>query len=562
MSTLERLKNAKSLHELAAMLGYKPSKVAYLIYRLPPALKYRKFDIPKRGGGVRQIWAPDPRLRDLQRRLANILYSCREEIDRRDNRRSLSHGFRKKHSIITNALPHRRRRYVLNLDIQNFFPSFNFGRVRGFFLRNRNFALTDKIATLIAQIACFENTLPQGSPCSPVIADLISHLMDVRLAQLAKQHQLTYSRYADDLTFSTSRKDFPPLVATMITQSSPEWELGSELLSRIAKAGLVVNPAKTRMQVRTTQQLVTGLTVNAKVNIRAEYYRYARSMCHTLFKSGVYHKPDDGEIVTSLNMLEGMLSHIHLVKNTVDGRNELEKIAKATAFRKLYGKFLAYRYFVRLEQPLIICEGKTDNIYLKYATRSLKSFQPRLGEYVGGKFESKIALFNYNNQAHKILQLNGGTGDLKHLVRQYPDIIKRYAHRPLLFPVIMLIDNDDGAKDVFAVIKQFYDKTITLSSTDDFFHLTNNLYLVKTPEKKSGGPKSCIEDCFPSNVLKTKLNGKTFNPNKNFDASKEYGKHYFAERVVRPNAAKIDFKKFTPLLKRLVAAIDDYKPPV
>ena len=126
--------------------------------------------------------------------------------------------------------------------------------------------------------------LPQGSPCSPIIADLISHPMDVRLAQLARDHGLTYTRYADDLTFSTSQKAFPPPVAAMNGSSGSEWVLGEELSKRITRAGFAVNPAKTRMQVRTTRQLVTGLTVNAKVNIRAAYYRHARSMCHVLFR--------------------------------------------------------------------------------------------------------------------------------------------------------------------------------------------------------------------------------------------------------------------------------------
>jgi Reverse transcriptase (RNA-dependent DNA polymerase) len=85
------------------------------------------------------------------------------------------------------------------LDLKDFFPMFNFGRVRGVFIHNNNFKLNDKVATIIAQIASFENVLPQGSPCSPVIADLIAHLLDVRPVRLAKQHNLTYSRYADDL---------------------------------------------------------------------------------------------------------------------------------------------------------------------------------------------------------------------------------------------------------------------------------------------------------------------------------------------------------------------------
>ena len=83
---------------------------------------------------MRLIKAPVPRLANLQRRLANLLYDCLDELTKGapPARRSLAHGFEKKRSIITNASLHKRRRYVLNLDLQDFFPSINFGRVRGF----------------------------------------------------------------------------------------------------------------------------------------------------------------------------------------------------------------------------------------------------------------------------------------------------------------------------------------------------------------------------------------------------------------------------------------------
>jgi hypothetical protein len=81
--------------------------------------------------------------------------------------------------------------------------------VRGFFVKDRNFALQEKVATVIAQITCHDNELPQGSPCLPVISNLVGHLLDTRLARFAKFHKCTYSRYADDITFSTNRKEYP-----------------------------------------------------------------------------------------------------------------------------------------------------------------------------------------------------------------------------------------------------------------------------------------------------------------------------------------------------------------
>ena len=115
---------------MAALLRYRPSAVSYIVHKTPPAARYATFDIPKRSGGVRTIDAPNDRLKGLQRSLAKLLYECLSEIEAKDPRRNkLSHAFRPGASIISNAkMPHRRR-YVLNLDLKDFFLAFNFGRV-------------------------------------------------------------------------------------------------------------------------------------------------------------------------------------------------------------------------------------------------------------------------------------------------------------------------------------------------------------------------------------------------------------------------------------------------
>jgi len=572
VTTLEKLRTASTLEDLAALLGYKASGLAFIVYKLNN--KYTKFEIPKKSGGVRQLCAPAPQLRTLQKHLANLLYICREQIEAGEKQKPLSHGFRKRHSIITNARPHKRRRYVLKLDLQDFFPSFNFGRVRGFFIKNRHFALRGKVATIIAQIACYENTLPQGSPCSPIIADLIAHPLDVRLAQLAKRNGTTYTRYADDLTFSTSLKEFPTVIATIGSGGGPDWNLGTDLLKTISRAGFAINPAKTRMQLRTSQQLVTGLTVNAKVNVRTAYHKQARAMCEWLFRTGSYFRPvaapadrstaidRDGkrELIESLSPLEGMLSHIYHVKDSVDQRTYTDRRKDETAARRLYARFLFYRYFVRLDRPLIICEGKTDNTYLKCAIRQLPAYQPKLGKFSGSIFESALSFFNHGNQARELLKIKGGTGDLKFLFIRYKEHLQPILHRPMAHPVIVVVDNDDGSKDIFGAIKKNFDLTTGLDTTADFYHITNNLYLVKVPEKGSGA-KSCMEDLFAPSVRGVKLGGKTFNPANDTNTDSEYGKFYFAEKVVRPNAATINFANFAPLLDRIVAVIDHYSAP-
>jgi RNA-directed DNA polymerase len=379
------------------------------------------------------------------------------------------------------------------------------------------------------------------------------------------------------MTFSASHRDFPAAIAAPIAPGSPQWGLGSDLLTAIAEAGFADNSSKTRMQFRMSRQLVTGLTVNAKVNIRREYYGWARVMCHTVFERGTYYRPagadvpdDDSsgikkaepELIHSLGPLESILSHIHHVKDTIDDREELEKRKNATAARKLYARFLKYRYFVRLERPLIVCEGKTDNIYLKYAIRKLTAFHPKLGSWDGKTFTSAVSFFNYSNQAHRLLELGGGASDLKYffIKSRYREDLQGFKHRPLKNPVIVLIDNDDGANEIFKTLKGNYGIAIDLKSPDLYFHITDNLYLVKTAEKGKNSI-SRIEDFFEPALLATKTDGKQFNPDKDHGSEGEYWKYFFAEKVVRPNAETINFAGFEPLLGRIAAVINHYAPP-
>jgi len=95
---------------------------------------------------------------------------------------------------------------------------------------------------------------------------------------------------------------------------------------------------------------------------------------------------------------------------------------------------------------------------------------------------------------------------------------------------------------------------VTHTTVLPFYRITRNLYLVKTPEMGPTG-HSKIEDLFKASTLATTVMGKTFNPNDDIDTDKEYGKVVFAERVVAPNASKIDFSGFEPLLDRIVAVI-------
>lgn len=197
MSRLASLKSATTLSELATLLQFKPAALSFILFKQPDAKKYTTFDRPKRTGGKRTIKAPIDALKLVQRRLSDLLQDCCDEINENKGRQDrIAHGFKRNRSIITNARQHRRRRHVFNIDLEDFFPSINFGRVRGFFIKDKDFELHKNVATVIAQIACHANSLPQGSPCSPVISNLVSHPLDVHLVRLASTEGCTYSRYA------------------------------------------------------------------------------------------------------------------------------------------------------------------------------------------------------------------------------------------------------------------------------------------------------------------------------------------------------------------------------
>jgi len=274
-------------------------------------------------------------------------------------------------------------------------------------------------------------------------------------------------------------------------------------------------------------------------------------MAQNLFATGAYFIED--EEVKSLDRLEGILNHVHYVRDKSDQRSASEKKKAMTATRRLYRDFLFFKNFVALGLPLIVCEGKTDNIYLRAAIRNLGV---HTGVLRGMDGKLLVRFLNHESKSAEILQLEGGTGALKFLFRDYKRNLTEFSFAPLEHPVIVLIDNDSGASQIFGIIEEKFQKKIELATTELFYHVGDNLYLVKTPELNGG--KSSIEHLFDESLLKTKLGDKVFNHKEKIDTENEFGKAVFAEKIVVPNASSINFAKFTPLLDRLAAVIVDY----
>lgn len=566
MSNLDKLQNTKNLADLAKLLGFTPKGLSYVLYKIPTSQKYRTFNIPKKSGGTRTINAPEKSLSLLQKRLGELLYECVAEHQKsHPSFWRASHGFQKNRTIISNAEVHRRRRFVFNVDIEDFFGALNFGRVRGFFIHDRTFALDPAIATIIAQIACHDNALPQGSPCSPVVSNLIGNILDLRLLALARDTRCTYTRYADDLTFSTNETLFPTEIAVNVHGS--EWVVGKRLNKQIERTGFKLNDGKTRMSLRQSRQTVTGLVVNSKVNINIDYYRIVRSMCHSLFRTGSYYRKTeaDPEPIGSLNPLEGMLSHIYFVKARRDRKPKVNRFAvKAGEFEPphapvdLYRKFLLYKHFVAPTAPIIVTEGISDIAYLKCAIKSLAKAFPSLVEENDGKITHSVNFLRPSGTTRDVLNLGHGASGQASLISQYSNMLKKYVHKPMQYPVIILCDNDAGPATVFKNAAKKSSKTISKTTTAPFYHLGENLYLVKVPEVTPPLDRD-IEDLFQPALLTTLLEGKPFDKKKDHGDETAYGKVVFAEKVVRANAATVDFSGFSDLLARIDQCLIHYR---
>ncbi len=275
----KKFQELKSPRDVAQLLQVPYEYLVYYIYRVPHDSRYIEFRIPKKSGGYRTIHSPQGSLGIVQRKLSQVLYAVYQP-------RPSVHGFAASRSIITNAKAHVKKKFILNLDIKDFFGSINFGRVRGMFVANP-YKLDKKVATVLAQICCFDNKLPQGAPTSPVVSNLICAKMDSELQRFSKQYGLLYTRYADDITLSSNRNELPTSLVSSYEKGFNHVVLGDELRAIIEENGFQINEAKVRLAYKTQRQEVTGLIVNQTVNVSRKYVRNIDGTLHAWEKYGL-----------------------------------------------------------------------------------------------------------------------------------------------------------------------------------------------------------------------------------------------------------------------------------
>ena len=245
-----------------------------------PKKRYKDFSIPKKSGGARNISAPKGSLKLILTYLNVIFQAMYEPTD-------AAMGFVPGRSIADNAAAHIGKNYVFNTDLQDFFPSVHQARIWAM-LQKKPFSLNEELASVIAGLCFMQDpkgtldkkgkvigVLPQGSPCSPILTNIVCRNLDRRLLGLAKRFNLSYTRYADDITFSSDYNVF---------------QEGSEFMQEfskiVAEQKFQINDKKTRLQKSGQRQEVTGLLVNKKVNIAKEYYRDLRSLLYIWARYG------------------------------------------------------------------------------------------------------------------------------------------------------------------------------------------------------------------------------------------------------------------------------------
>ena len=263
---------------------YHPITIRHINYYCNPNHtfhRYRQFSIAKKSGGTRTISAPYNNTYMLILTYLNeILKACYEPSE-------YATGFVEGRSVADNAMRHIGQNYILNIDLKDFFPSVEKSRVWGR-LMAKPFSFDRSVANMIAGLCSMKEVreengekkeyyvLPQGAPTSPIITNMICDNLDRRLGGLARRFGLNYSRYADDITFSSMHYVY-----------SKGGEFWKELNRIVSEQRFTINEKKVRLQKRGDRQEVTGIVVSDKINVTKEYVRNIRNILYIWGKYGL-----------------------------------------------------------------------------------------------------------------------------------------------------------------------------------------------------------------------------------------------------------------------------------
>ncbi|HEX4796803.1 MAG TPA: reverse transcriptase family protein [Humisphaera sp.] len=297
--------------DVAAALNISIPRLRWLAFHSDAAAvtHYIRFTIPKRSGGTRTLFAPH---RDIAATQQWIL----EHILSKVPTHAAAHGFVSGRSTVSNATGHVKRDLVINCDLTDFFPTITVGRVRGIFQQLGYSPAAATVLSLLCtesprrlvtysgkpyHVATGPRALPQGACTSPALSNLAARRLDSRLAGIATKLGWTYSRYADDLTFSADGD-----AATKV----------GYLLARIrhitTDEGFAVNEKKTRVQRKSAAQSVTGIIVNERPGVPRDLARRLRAILHRAKTQGLAAQ-NRQKLPHFEAWLDGMIAYISMV---------------------------------------------------------------------------------------------------------------------------------------------------------------------------------------------------------------------------------------------------------
>jgi retron-type reverse transcriptase len=300
-----------SAEQIAAAMGITVSELRFLSFsrKTSNVNHYVRFALPKKTGGERLISAPMPRLKLAQQW---ILTNLLEKVVLHD----AAHGFRAAHSIVSNAKPHLGAEVIINRDLKDFFPSIAYRRVKGVF---KSLGYSDAAATIfgllctepevekveldgrIYYVATGARHLPQGAPTSPAITNILCRRLDRRMQKIADECGFVYTRYADDLTFSTSGAS-KQNICNVLRRSE----------AVVVHEGLELHPEKTRVLRKSRQQEVTGIVVNEKLSLDRKELKRFRAVLFQVEKDGPEgkHWGQSPDVIASL---KGFANYLQMV---------------------------------------------------------------------------------------------------------------------------------------------------------------------------------------------------------------------------------------------------------
>lgn len=305
------LPNLHSVNDVAKAMDITVSELRFLAYsrKNSKTSHYKRFKVAKKSGGFRLISAPMPRLKKAQHYIL-------EHILNKVTMHPKAHGCVLEKSILSNAVPHVNKDMVINQDLKNFFPSITYTRIKGVY---KGMGYSEQVAVIFA-LLCSEpkildvsllgenyfaqhgdRFLPQGSPCSPAISNIICKKMDYRLDGLATKYGFAYSRYVDDITFSGAKAQFSKIPALL------------KYSKKIVKSEtFTLHPEKLRIMKRHQRQEVTGVIVNKKPNINKQSLKRFRALVYQIEKDGIKGKTWNGGL-NVLAEIDGYANFIYQI---------------------------------------------------------------------------------------------------------------------------------------------------------------------------------------------------------------------------------------------------------